>query len=171
MQCHCHTRDTFVGCGCGFGYSCGWHALGPFPIPLYIISGRTYVYTICKIITITFLSLIFATDVQIANELAIVVYLPRTVNSYYNAKRRMFSILDCCGMYNMTNTPNRALVHGILENGGHAAPDPGICYGGGGGGGGFTRGAAMYAKLFERGGGAVGKLNEPIHHSHARILY
>ena len=25
--------------------------------------------------------------------------------------------------------------------------------GGGGGGGGFTRGAAMYAKLFERGGG------------------
>ena len=67
--------------------------------------------------------------------------------------------------------------------------------GGGGGGGSFTRGAAMYAKLFERGrgggggggggvqsaygyipklgggGGAVDKLNEPIRHSYARILY
>ena len=28
--------------------------------------------------------------------------------------------------------------------------------GGGGGGGGFTRGAAMYAKLFERRGGHIG---------------
>ena len=54
-----------------------------------------------------------------------------------------------------------------------SAPDLGICYGGGGGGGRFTRGAAMYAKLFQLvvGGGGSGKLNEPIRHSHARILY
>ena len=45
------------------------------------------------------------------------------------------------------------------------APDPGICYGEGGRfyqrGGGFTRGAAMYAKLFERGGGGGG--GGPVH--------
>ena len=31
-----------------------------------------------------------------------------------------------------------------------------LLWGGGGGGSGFTRGAAMYAKLFERGGGGGG---------------
>ena len=37
-----------------------------------------------------------------------------------------------------------------------AAPDPGICYGGGGR---FTRGAAMYAKLFERRRGVQSAYN------------
>ena len=51
-----------------------------------------------------------------------------------------------------------------------AAPDPGICYGGGGGGR-FTRGAAMYAKLFERRRGVQSAYDGGGVQSASRILY
>ena len=78
------------------------------------------------------------------------------------------------------------LDHHLLANNAHCkvtkttALDPGICYGGGGGGGAVLPEGQQCMRsclLFQRGGGggggggAVRKLNEPIRHSHARILY